>query len=263
MVHQAQKISFLKFYYNLKMMLLNHCYLLLTFIWILSPQTTNGQTTTQAVRYWSYKVQALVTLEYTLAHSNSSLITTDIETDGLTIIDTQATMDDTKLEEEKDYKAYVKDFIFENNSSIALTFEVWTDNLKFFNKMKEYFKSDAFLDALSDQMEATNSDLSIDEIEGEITDTHGDEEEKWYDKWLDFASYSYTQWLVVGGIMLAIFIGCFCLIYCCICKASDHTDPYKNVDLQMVGSRSPLPDMNSSHSVDRAKSHSDVNWVEC
>eukprot|EP00483_Globobulimina_turgida_P002075 UN02077 len=216
--------------------------LLFTCIYLLNPCTC--QTTTSTVRFWTCKVKVGVTMKYTLSSLNATLSEIALVTDGLIVIDSQTQIDSTtKLEAETDYKAYVDVDLIQSDTfpkTMTLNFTIWTDNGKFFNAMRTYLISAEFGADLIDEMENENAELEMDdEVETNMIDTHGDEEAKWYDEWLDFAAYTYFQWMIFGCVVLAIFIGCFCLIYCCVCRTSDSTDPYSNVDLQLVGQRSP------------------------
>ena len=113
-------------------------------------------------------------------------------------------------------------------------------------------------------METNYADLEVNTIDTVIVDTHGDDDTSLMDQWLDFANYTLFQWIVSGAILLLISIIIFCLIYCCLCKPSDSTDPYKDVNLEMhyVSAKSPRSPSNDS---EQRKDLEDpfANAIEC
>ena len=116
-------------------------------------------------------------------------------------------------------------------------------------------------------MENANDALDIINIDSIITDTHGDDMGIW-NQWFDLREYTYFQWIVFVGIILVIFIGCFCMIYCCFCRATDSRDPYKNVDLSTTraSSRTPVPLTPIAHDIplaNKIEKDEDIHWVEC
>ena len=111
--------------------------------------STSSTSSTPATRYWNYKVQIELDLEYkfTTGFDNETLDEIEIATDILVVVDNQTTLSD-----EDDYKAYVdliEQFIFVGGTIKAkFNVTVWTDDEDFYLDMKDYLESTDFEDDL-------------------------------------------------------------------------------------------------------------------
>eukprot|EP01083_Nonionella_stella_P069131 184123_1 len=225
-------------------------------------QHTTTESSGPNVRLWNFKIKAETTIEYIMHSTNQSFTSKDIARCGKVVINAQ-----TDLTLDSDYTIYVDvarfdaDVHNETNQIIA-NFTVWTNNRALFDKFNQFLDSDEFEEDLTKEMEDTHDDLDVVSINSKIVDTHGGQEPPIWETWLDMEHYTPFQWACVSVALLLICITMFCLVYCCVRKVTDDSDPYKNVrivshDIGQVSPRSP----NAESPQDM--SNQDVNWVQC
>jgi len=189
-----------------------------------SPQAT------PEVVFWGYKVQAEVTLDYTLYDRTGVNHSLTDNRDAVSIAhDTEIVMAQSLTLNESQYSLYA-DVGFAENNQILINITMWTSSRVYYEQSQDFIKSDQFEQALTMELEANYLGLKITGFESKIVLTYNADGEgfSWSD-WLDFAEYSMFQWIVVGSILFVVLIGFCCVCYCCLCQSPRKSEPYNNI----------------------------------